>query len=119
MSTYYITTQQAETSKKFEHLETMPHNCQCGQSYALKGDYHSHGSTSHDVFIVCDSCTENNPRQVYEMSNLEKALEWYASKGIDARIQDDAWITIDCNGYDIEIAESEVEWRAIMFDLGK
>ena len=65
MSSYYITTEQAETSEIFENMETIPHNCQCGQSYALQADYDSEGSISKDMFIVCDSCTENNPMDAY------------------------------------------------------
>ena len=65
MSTYYITTEQAETSEIFECMESFSHNCQCGQSYALQADYDSDGSISKDVFVVCDNCTENNLKDSY------------------------------------------------------
>lgn len=117
MSTYFITTEQAETSEIFECMETIPHNCNCGQSYALKGDYESDGSISHDVFIVCNACCENNPSQVYELSKLEKAFIWFERKGITAIIQDNAWIEIIVNGVQVEISESEIEWRACKYDI--
>ena len=76
MSTYFITTEQAETSEIFECMESFSHNCNCGQSYALKADYESDGSIAKDIFIVCDCCTENNPRDAYfdKTDNLKNAI---------------------------------------------
>lgn len=71
MSTYFITTEQAETSEIFECMETIPHNCNCGQSYALQADYDADGSIAKDIFIVCTSCTENNLKQSY-FSNMTR-----------------------------------------------
>lgn len=76
MSTYFITTDQAEKSEIFECMETIPHNCNCGQSYALQADYDSEGSITKDIFIVCNSCTKNNPKDAYfdKADNLKNAI---------------------------------------------
>lgn len=65
MSTYFITVDQAENNEIFANMETINKNCACGQSYALYPDYDSDGSINNDIFIVCDACHDNNPRQQY------------------------------------------------------
>lgn len=77
MSTYFITTEQAETNKIFDSMETIPHNCECGQSYALK--------YADQVFIVCDSCTVNNLKDsyfysdiIYQVNCIKKFLNYHS-----------------------------------------
>ena len=76
MSTYFITTEQAETNEIFENMESFPHNCKCGKSYALQADYESDGSIAKDMFIVCNSCTENNLKYAYFQNNLEYKIRF-------------------------------------------
>ena len=85
MSTYFITTEQAETNEIFENMESFPHNCNCGQSYALKADYEADGSISKDIFIVCNSCTENNLKDsyfysdiIYQVNSIKKFLNYHS-----------------------------------------
>ena len=65
MSTYFVTVEQAENSEIFAKMETKNYYCACGHSYAFYEEIVSDGSINQDLYVVCDGCHDNYPRDRY------------------------------------------------------
>jgi hypothetical protein len=65
MAIYFITVEQAENSEIFSNMLSDPYNCKCGNSYALFEDYFNQESINTNLYVVCDSCHDEFPRDRY------------------------------------------------------
>lgn len=50
------------------------------------------------------------------MTNIQKAINWFNGRGINAREEESCIITLDVDGYSVTISDSEVNYRAELWD---
>ena len=50
------------------------------------------------------------------MNNLEKARTYFRNKGIGCLIDDEGNLYIDAYSFEVQVSESEIDWRAELYD---
>jgi len=50
------------------------------------------------------------------MTNLEKAMTYFRLKGIGATIDDDNSLYVDAHSFEVQVSQSEIDWRAELYD---
>lgn len=73
-----------------------------------------------EKYKTCDYCCydivdDSGNIMEHECSNLRKALSWFRSADIPSTI-DDGSLYVDVNSYEVQVSQSEIDYRAELWD---